>query len=126
MAPILTLYKHNMKTEELNFIVLLHSIGETKKFRVDFKSDKPASDYYEHLKLDGYKIYQYIQDEYQYVMESSELENNQVKFKLLQGEKRTWLGLSKRTVSDLFIYPKNGFYYPYRYSPYSIYTRNTW
>jgi hypothetical protein len=117
-APYGDVITHNMKTKQLNFIALLHSLGVTEKIRVDFKSDKPASDFYEHLKLDGYKIYQYIQDDYQYNMEPSELESNRVKFKLLQREKKIWFGLSKKMVSDLLIYPKNGFYYPYQYGHY--------
>ena len=58
-------------------------------------------------------------------MEPSELEENDVKFKFLKREKKTWFGLSKKMVSDLLIYPKNGFYYPYQYGHYFyLYTKH--
>ena len=100
------------------FILLFHPLSTTEEVRIDFKSEKPASDFIELTKLDGYNVYQYIQSDYSYNMPIEELELENIGFKKLYREKKTWFGLSKKTVTDLLIEPKTGFYYPYGYGNY--------
>ena len=100
------------------FILLLHPLSTNEKVRIDFKSEKPASEIIELTKLNGYKIYQYIQSDYTYNMPIADLELENIGFKKLYREKKTWFGLSKKTVTDLLIEEQNGFYYPYGYGHY--------
>jgi len=51
-------------------------------------------------------------------MPIAELESENIGFKKLNREKKTWFGLSKKTVTDLLIEQQNGFYYPYGYGNY--------
>lgn len=111
-----------MKTKR--FILLFHPTGKEKSIRIDFESDKPVTDFYEQLKIDGYEIYQFIQDDFKYNMEELELEEKKIEFGKLKREKKTWFGLSKEMVSDLLIYPKKDFFYPYQYGHYFyLYTK---
>lgn len=100
------------------FILLFHPLSTSEEVRIDFKSEKPASEFIGLAKLDGYKVYQYIQSDYTYNMPIEELELKNVGYKKLYREKKTWFGLSKKKVTDLLIEPKNGFYYPYGYGHY--------
>ena len=100
------------------FILLFHPLSTSEEVRIDFKSEKPATEFIELTKLDGYKMYQYIQSEHTYNMPIEELELENIGFKKLYREKKTWFGFSKKTVTDLLIEPKNGFYYPYGYGNY--------
>ena len=100
------------------FIILFHPIGKGKSTRVDFESIRKATELYEELKIEGYEIYQFIQDEFKYNMEESELEKHQIKFESLEREKKTWFGFSSKIVSDLLIHPQKGFFYPYQYGHY--------
>lgn len=70
------------------------------------------------MKLEGYEIYQFIQDDYRYIMETEELDFNQVTYSFCKREMKTWFGLGKKTVNDLLIFPKKGFYYPYQFGNY--------
>ncbi|WP_375563146.1 hypothetical protein ACE193_11625 [Bernardetia sp. OM2101] len=100
------------------FILLFHPLSTSEEVRIDFKSSKPASDFIDLTKLDGYKVYQYIQSDYTYNMLIEELASKNIGFKKLYREKKTWFGLSKKIITDLLIEPKNGFYYPYSYGNY--------
>ncbi|WP_338759294.1 hypothetical protein WAF17_11460 [Bernardetia sp. ABR2-2B] len=100
------------------FILLFHPLSTSEEIRIDFKSSKPASDFIELTKLDGYKVYQYIQSDYTYNMPIEKLESKSIRFKKLYREEKTWFGFSKKIVTDLLIEPKNGFYYPYSYGNY--------
>ena len=103
------------KSKMKQFILLFHPLSTSEEVRIDFKSEKPASDFIELTKLDGYKVYQYIQSDFTYNMPIAELESENIRFKKLYRGKKTWFGLSKKTVTDLLIEQQNGFYYPYGY-----------
>lgn len=106
------------------FIVLLHTIKKKRSVRIDFESNKIETDFYEELKMEGYQIYQFIQEEFKYNMEESELTENEIEFEVLKREKKTWFGLSKEIVTDLLIYPNEEFFYPYQYGHYFyLYTK---
>jgi len=100
------------------FIIHFHSLKTNEKTRIDFKSEKPSSDFIEMAKLKGYCIYQYIQNDYTYNMSIPDLKNENVEFEILQREKKTWFGLSKKIITDFLIKPKKDFYYPYQYGHY--------
>lgn len=100
------------------FILLFHPLSTSEEVRIDFYSEKPATEFIELTKLEGYRMYQYIQSDYSYNMTIKELELRNIRFKKLSREKKTWFGLSKKTVTDLLIEPKNEFYYPYSYGHY--------
>ena len=100
------------------FILHFHSLESKEKTRIDFKSEKPATDFFELSKLDGYKLYQYIQSDYSYNMTIEDLGYKNIGYEILQREKKIWFGLSKKTISDILIKPKKGFYYPYQYGHY--------
>ncbi len=100
------------------FILHFHPLGTNEKVRIDFKSEKPATEFIELTKLDGYKMYQYIQSDHTYNMPIEELELENIGFKKLYREKKTWFGLSKKKVTDFLIEPKNEFYYPYGFGNY--------
>lgn len=100
------------------YIILFHPIGKEKSVRIDFESDKPATDFYEKLKIEGYKMYQFIQADFKYNMKESELEEKEIEYLPLEREKKVWFGFSKKMVSDLFISPKKGFFYPYQFGHY--------
>ena len=100
------------------FIILFHPIGNEKSVRIDFESENIETDIYEDLKIDNYEIYQFIQEEFKYNMEESELQKKGIKFESFKREKKTWFGLSKKIVSDLLIFPQKDFFYPYQYGHY--------
>lgn len=100
------------------YIILFHPIGKEESVRIDFESDKTETEFYEKLKIEDYEIYQFIQEEFKYNMEESELEEEKIEFLSLKREKKTWFGFSKKVVSDLLILPKKEFYYPYQYGHY--------
>ncbi len=106
------------KPKMKQFILLFHPLSTSEEIRIDFKSEKPASDFIELTKLDEYKVYQYILSDYTHNMPIAELESENIGFKKLHREKKTLFGLSKKTVVDLFIEQQNGFYYPYNYGNY--------
>jgi len=92
---------------------------ETKTItRIDFKSENPAIDFIEKAELEGYKMYQYIQSGNNYIMTAEELKAENIRFEKLFREKKTWFGLSKKTVTDFLILPNKGFYYPYEFGSY--------
>lgn len=105
-----------MKLKKIN--ILLHPIEKKETIRIDFKTELIETDIYEKLKLLGYEIYQYIQDDFKYNMEPPELDAKNIKYYKLYREKKSWFGLSKKNVIDLLIKPENGFYYPYQYGNY--------
>lgn len=100
------------------YTLLFYSLNTNEEVHIGFKSKKTASDFIELTKLDEYQVYQYIQSDYTYNVPIEELESENIKFKKLYREKRTWFGLSKKTVTDLLIEQQNGFYYPYDYGNY--------
>ncbi|PHR87938.1 MAG: hypothetical protein COA80_18470 [Leeuwenhoekiella sp.] len=100
------------------FTLLFHPLSTSEEVRIDFKSEKPASHLIEQTKLTGYNVYQYIQSDFTYNMPIAALEFENIGFKKLYREKKTWFGLSKKTVTDLLIEQQNGFYYPYGYGNY--------
>ena len=101
-----------------NFILLFKSLGSKIITRMDFKSEKPATEFIEKTKLDGYKMYQYIQSGNNYVMTAEELSSQNILFEKLSREVKTWFGLSKKTVMDFLIMPNKDFYYPYEFGSY--------
>jgi len=101
-----------------NIIALLHPIEKNETIRIDFQTELLETDIYEKLKLPDYGIYQFIESDFQNIMEQSELDAEKIEYYELKREKKTWFGLSKKSVSDLLIQPKNGFYYPYEYGHY--------
>ena len=101
-----------------NIIALLHPIEKKETIRIDFQTELLETDIYEKLKLPEYGIYQFIENDFLYNMEQSELDAEQIKYYELKREKKTWFGLSKKTVTDLLIQTKNKFYYPYQYGHY--------
>jgi hypothetical protein len=101
-----------------NFILLFKSLRSKLITRIDFNSKKPATEFIEQTKLDGYKMYQYIQSGNNYVMTAEELEMKNIKFEKLLREVKTWFGLSKKTVTDFLIMPNKSFYYPYEFGSY--------
>ncbi|WP_299821606.1 hypothetical protein [uncultured Pontibacter sp.] len=101
-----------------HYIALFHPVGEEVKTRIDFDSEIEETLVYELLKLEGYSIYQFILQDYQYVMSFDELSELGVRFKLFKKERKTWFGLSKKIEQELLIYPKDGFFYPYQYGSY--------
>ncbi|WP_240642375.1 metallophosphoesterase family protein [Nonlabens xiamenensis] len=106
------------KSKMKQFILLFQPFSKGGVVQIDFKSEKPASDFIEFTKLDGYNVYQYIQSDFTYNMSIAELESENIGFKKLYREKKTWFGLSKKTVIDLLIEQQNGFYYPYGFGNY--------
>ncbi|MFK7971735.1 MAG: hypothetical protein AB8F95_15320, partial [Bacteroidia bacterium] len=57
-------------------------------------------------------------------MSEFELGKLQVPYFSFEREKKTWFGLSRKTVSDLLILPNEGFFYPYTYGHYFyLYTK---
>ncbi|MFK7833218.1 MAG: hypothetical protein AB8B52_08075 [Winogradskyella sp.] len=108
-----------------NIIALLHPIEKKETIRLDFQTELLETDIYEKLKLPEYGIYQFIENDFLYNMEQSELDAERIKYYELKREKKTWFGLSKKTVTDLLIQPKNKFYYPYQYGHYFyLYTKH--
>ncbi|WP_396632136.1 hypothetical protein [Maribacter sp. R86514] len=101
-----------------NYIILFKSLGSKLNTRMDFNSEKPATEFIELTKLNGYKMYQYIQSGNNYVMTAEELEIKNIKFEKLLREVKTWFGLSKKTVTDFLIMPDKSFYYPYEFGSY--------
>lgn len=108
----------NKKTKMTQFILQIQSLGSKIITRIDFKSEKPATEFIELTKLDGYGMYQYIQSGNTYVMTEEKLEYENIQFEKLYREKKTWFGLSKKTVTDLLILPNQEFYYPYEFGSY--------
>lgn len=113
---MLLIFERELKMKQ--FIILFHPLTTNVEVQMDFKSEKPVTECIELIKLKDYKIYQYIQNDYIYNMSIEELESKNIGFKKLYREKKTWFGLSKRSVMDLLIEPGNGFYYPYSYGNY--------
>ncbi len=98
--------------------VLLHPIEKTESVRIDFETELNETDVYESLKLVDYKIYQFIQNDYLYKMKMNELDSENIKYHKFKREKTTWFGLFKKSVTDILIHPKSGFYYPYDFGHY--------
>jgi hypothetical protein len=115
-----------MKRKPQDFIPLFHSIGITEKVRVDFNSDKPETDFYELLKLEGYNIYLYIAHNYRYTMSIEELKEKGISFSTFEYERKTWFGLSSETRADILIHPNDGFFFPYQYGHFFyLYTKHS-
>ncbi|MCG2432155.1 hypothetical protein [Aequorivita xiaoshiensis] len=100
------------------FILQFKTLGSKIITRMDFNSKKPATEFIGLTKLDGYKMYQYIQSGNNYAMTAEELETENIQFEKLFREKKTWFGLSKKTVTDFLILPNKNFYYPYEFGSY--------
>ncbi|EKT3965478.1 hypothetical protein SL053_000231 [Flavobacterium psychrophilum] len=100
------------------FVILLNPLTSGSELRIDFQSESIATDFYDLSKLDEYKIYQYIQSDYTYIMPIEELEQKNISFIKLEREEKTWFGLFKKKVTDILIEPTEEFYYPYSYGYY--------
>lgn len=100
------------------FILQFKNLDSKITTRINFDSKKTATEFIEKTKLNGYKMYQYIQSENNYVMTAKELEMKNIQFEELSRKVKTWFGLSKKTISDFLIMPHNSFYYPYEYGSY--------
>jgi len=107
-----------MRDQKLH-IVLIHTLGQQEKCRLDFETEIPVTEIFEQLKLDGYKIYQVILDDNQYIMPQSDLVRQEISFDRLERVKKTWFGLGRKIVTDILIYPKSDFYYPYEFGNYT-------
>ena len=106
------------KSRMTQFILLFHNLGSKIVTRMDFNSNKPAKEFIELTKLDDYEMYQYIQSGNTYVMTEEKLEKENIQFEKLYREKKTWFGLSKKTVTDLLIMPNQEFFYPHEFGSY--------
>lgn len=102
----------------IQFILLFHNLGSKFSTRMDFKSNKPATEFIDLTKLDGYEMYQYIQRGNTYVMSEEKLEKENIQFEKLYRQKKTWFGFSKKITTDLLIMPNQEFYYPYEFGSY--------
>jgi hypothetical protein len=100
------------------YIVHLYSQERNKKIRLDFSSQKVASELIDLLKLSDYNIYQFILGENRYSMTESQLNEMENKYELLKRQKKSLFGLCKKTILDLLILPKSGFYFPYKFGNY--------
>ena len=85
----------------INITTLLHPIEKNETIRIDFQTELLETDIYEKLKLSGYGIYQFIENDFQYNMEQSELDAENIQYHELKREKKSWFGLSKKTITDL-------------------------
>jgi hypothetical protein len=93
--------------------------------RVDFDSELGETDVYEKLKLEDYKLYQFIENDFLYNMELDELDSEGIKYDKLTREKKTWFGLGRKSINDILIHPNRKFYYPYQYGHYFyLFTKN--
>ena len=102
----------------INITALLHPIEKNETIRIDFQTELIETDIYEKLKLPEYSVYQFIEDEFMYNMKQSELDAENIEYYEFKREKKSWFGISKKTISDILIKPKSGFYYPYQYGNY--------
>ena len=100
------------------FVILLNKISTKCETQINFVSEKTAIDFIQISKLDGYKIYQYIQNDYTYNMPIDELEQEDISFIKLFRKKKSFFGLLKKNIIDILIEPKDGFFYPYSYGYY--------
>jgi len=107
-----------MKLREIDYILHLHSIGNSISRRIDFKSDKSTTEFFEELRLQGYFLYQYITSDFTYNMDTKELDDLNIEYVTYEFQKRTWFGFGRKTVYDLLILPKDKFYYPYQFGNY--------
>ena len=101
-----------------HYIALIHPIEEEVKRRIDFNSEITPRDIFEFLKLQDYKIYQYILPDYQFVMSLDEMKKRNIRFDTFEKEVSTWFGLGKKIEKELLIYPQEGFYFPYEFGSY--------
>lgn len=101
-----------------HYIILIHPIEDELKTRVDFDTELGEEALYDYLKLEGYKVYQFIRSDFHYLMSNDELKALNVKFATFDKKVKTWFGLDSKIEQDLLIYPKEGFYYPYQYGWY--------
>lgn len=107
------------------YSILLHSIGHENPVSIECEAEIEPEEFYKQLVLEGYSIYQFLQEEYKVFMSEEELKSSGVAFFELEREKNKWLGLTKRNVSDLLIHTKNEFFYPYLYGHYLyLFTKN--
>lgn len=107
------------------FVILLHPIKNEESVRIDFESDMLETEIYEELKIEGYQIYQFIQEDFKYNMEEYELVDKEIQFFSLKREKITWFGFSRKMMTDLLIPPQKTFFYPYQYGHYFyLFTKN--
>ncbi|MEE9363409.1 MAG: hypothetical protein V3U92_12500 [Cellulophaga sp.] len=71
------------------YILQFQNLGSKIVTRMDFNSEKPATEFIELSKLDGYKMYQYIQSDFTYIMPIEELEQEKIHFEKLYRKKKT-------------------------------------
>jgi hypothetical protein len=100
------------------FNILFHSIKTEESVQVIFLSPELETNIYETLQLNDYKIYQFIDYEFKYNMNESELNEKDIDFVSLEREKKIWFGLYRKKVADLLILPNDGFFYPYQFGHY--------
>jgi hypothetical protein len=100
------------------YIALFHQLSSDTSIRIDFESEFEETAVYEILKLEEYKVYQFIDHDFLYNMKTSELDEKKIKYTKLEREKKTWFGIGRKTVFDILIHPGNEFYYPYQYGHY--------
>lgn len=101
-----------------HFIALFHRLSSNESTRIDFDSDMDETAVYEILKLEEYKLYQFIEHDFLYNMEIPELDKEGIQYDKLEREKKTWFGLWRTKVNDILIHKNQDFYYPYQYGHY--------
>tara|TARA_Y100000815_G_scaffold271531_1_gene298300 strand:- start:824 stop:1414 length:591 start_codon:yes stop_codon:yes gene_type:complete len=102
----------------IEYIFQFHRLGTKSKTRADFNSDYSAEKLIELLKIDGYKIYQFILNDFAHTMKIEELKEKKIPFSTFQKNKKTWFGFSSKIVHDILIKPSDGFFYPYQFGNY--------
>ena len=101
-----------------HFIALFHRLSFNESTRIDFESELDETAVYEILKLEDYKLYQFIEHDFLYNMEIPELDEEGIEYDKLGREKKTWFGLGRTTIHDILIHPNKDFFYPYQYGHY--------
>ena len=103
---------------EKHFIAIFHGLFCKESTRIDFDSELDETAVYEKLKLEEYKIYQFIHHDFLFNMDIPELDIKDIDYDKLARKKRIWFGLGQKTVYDILIRPREGFYYPHQYGHY--------
>lgn len=104
--------------KKLHYIALFHPINEELKARLDFNTELSPTSILNVLWIEGYKLYQFILNDSQYILPIEKLTEMNAKFATFEIEKSTWFGLCSETQHELLILPESGFYYPYSFGSY--------
>jgi hypothetical protein len=106
------------------YTAIFNKLSENSYYDISFESNKEETDIYEFLKLDGYKLYQFIDHDFLYNMNTDELDKKGIIYSKILRVKKTWFGLIKKNIYDILIHPCQDFFYPYQYGHYFyLYTK---